>query len=117
MKKYMILWLITTGQGTQVALASRLGAVLFTLGKILRFFFFLIFLILLAGRTQGLAGYSLWQVIFVFLTFNVVDTLAQFFMREVYRFRSQIITGGFDYTLTKPISPLFRFHSLIKLGT
>ena len=33
MKKYLILWLIITGQGTQVALASRLGAVLFTLGK------------------------------------------------------------------------------------
>ena len=97
MKKYITLWLITTGRATQVALASRLGAVLFTLGKILRFLFFLIFLILLTTRTKSLAGYSLWQVIFVFLTFNLVDILAQFFLREVYRFRSQIVSGSFDY--------------------
>src|SRR3989338_6451947 len=103
MKKYFTLWLITTGRATQVALASRLGAVLFTLGKILRFLFFLVFLILLVGRTQSLGGYSLWQVIFVFLTFNVVDILAQFFLREVYRFRTQIISGSFDYVLTKPM--------------
>src|SRR5206468_966378 len=47
-------------------------------------------------------------MIFFFITFNIIDTLPQFFLRDVYRFRQQIINGYFDYTLIKPMSPLFK---------
>jgi len=107
-KKYLKVWFLLTINVSQIAFLSRFGAILFIFGKILRFSFFLIFLILLQAKTQSIAGYSLWQIIFFFATFNLVDTIPQFFWREVYRFRSYVISGNFDYFLTKPFSPLFR---------
>lgn len=107
-KKYFKIWLFLTIRVSQIALVSRFGAVLFIIGKILRFSFFLIFLILLQTRSRGIEGYSLWQIIFFFATFNLIDTLPQLFFREVYRFRSYITSGEFDFFLTKPVSPLFR---------
>lgn len=108
MKRYLKTWFIFTSRVTEIAFASRLGVVFFTLGKVFRFVFFLIFLLLLSSRIEDVAGYTLWEVILFYLTFNLIDTLTQFFFREVYKFRQYIITGNFDYILTKPLSPLFR---------
>lgn len=87
---------------------SKLTLVIFLTGKVLRFVFFVGFLYFLVKGTNTLAGYSLNQTIFFFLTFNVVDVLAQFLFREVYRFRPQIVSGSFDLVLSKPLSALFR---------
>lgn len=106
--RYLLLWIRVTIQTTQVAFASRLGVILFTIGKLLRFVFFIIFLFLITSKTKTLGGYTIWEVILFFLTFNVVDIIAQFLWREVYRFRSYIVSGSFDMVLTKPISPLLR---------
>lgn len=108
MKKYLRTWWLLTSFASQIAFQSRFGAILFLLGKMLRFFFFLFFLFLLGSKTQVVAGYSIWQIIFFFATFNLIDSLAQFFLREVYRFRTYIVKGYFDYILTKPLNPLFR---------
>lgn len=108
MKKYLKIWLKMSFLSFQIALASRFGAILFILGKLIRFAFFLVFLSLLAAKTKTIAGYSLWQIIFFFATFNLIDSLTQFFLREVYRFRSYVVSGNFDLILSKPISPLFR---------
>lgn len=108
MEKYIKLWVVMTSRVTQVAFASRFGVIFFTLGKIVRFLIFLLFLVLLVSKTKTLVGYTVWQVILFFITFNFVDIIAQFFLREVYRFRSYIVSGNFDYTLIKPLSPLFR---------
>ncbi len=85
-----------------------MGAALFLLGKILRFLFFLGFLVLLVSRTKLLAGYNIWQVILFYLTFNFIDSVTQMLFRDVYRFRQQIITGNFDLLLVKPVNSLFR---------
>lgn len=106
--KYLRLWWLYTVYSTQIGFVSRLGVVIFMLGKILRFFFFFFFLLIIASKTKSIAGYTLWQIIFFFATYNLIDTLPQLLMREVYRFRSQVVTGMFDYTLMKPFSPLFR---------
>lgn len=108
MKRYLKIWWILTIRATQVAFASRFGAVIFITAKILRFLFFLFFLLLIAGKTKSIAGYSVWQIVFFFATFNLIDSLAQFFLREVYRFTTYIRVGFFDYILTKPFSALFR---------
>lgn len=92
----------------QIAFESRLGVIIFTFGKLLRFGLYLFFLIVLLSKTQTLAGYSVSQVLLFFATFNFIDTSAQFLLREVYRFRRHIISGYFDYTLLWPISPLFK---------
>lgn len=108
MKKYIKLWWIYTLRMTQIAFTSRLGVVIFTVGKVLRFILYLFFLYALVSRTNSLAGYSLWQVLLFFATFNFIDTTAQFFLRDVYRFRNHVISGYFDTYLIKPMSPLFK---------
>ena len=48
------------------------------------------------------------QAVIFYLTYNLIDTTAQLFFREVYRFRQQVVSGDFDLVLVKPSSPLFR---------
>lgn len=106
--RYFWLWWQFTKITTQVALQSRFGAIVFLIGKFLRFGFFLLFLVLLVTKTKGIAGYSFWEVLFFFATFNLLDSIPQFLWREVYRFRTYVMRGFFDYIITKPVSPLFR---------
>lgn len=106
--RYFRLWWQFTKITTQVAFQSRFGAIVFLIGKFLRFGFFLLFLVLLVAKTKGIAGYSFWQVLFFFATFNLLDSIPQFLWREVYRFRTYVMRGFFDYIITKPVSPLFR---------
>lgn len=89
-------------------LLDRWNAGLFLLGKFLRFLFFTIFLLALFAKTPDIGGYSKYQMVFFFLTFNLLDTAAQLFYREVYRFRPMVVSGDFDLVLTKPMSALFR---------
>lgn len=107
-KKYLKIWWLMTLVSSRVAFVSRFGAIIFIIGKILRFASFLFFLFILSSEVKIIQGYTLWQMIFFFATFNLVDTLAQFFLREVYRFRYYVVSGNFDYILIKPLSPLFR---------
>lgn len=86
--------------------AGLLG--LFLTGKVLRFGFFLAFLFFLIKEAGSLVGYNTNQVIFFFLTFNLIDISAQFLFREVYRFRQLVVSGDLDLVLVKPMSALFR---------
>lgn len=106
--RYFRLWWKFSKITTQIAFQSRFGAIVFLIGKFLRFGFFLLFLVLLVTKTNGIAGYSFWEVLFFFATFNLLDSIPQFLWREVYRFRSYVTRGFFDYIITKPVSPLFR---------
>lgn len=108
MKKYFNVWLKLTSASFQYFFVSRIGAILFLFGKVLRFIFFLFFLIILLLRTQVFAGYNLWQVILFYLTFNFIDSATQMTFREVYRFRQQVVSGNFDLILVKPVNSLFR---------
>lgn len=107
LKRYLKIWWMLTRNSFSIVLGHRGSLLIFFTGKILRFTFFLIFLFFLIEGAKNLAGYSANQVIFFFLTFNVVDVLSQFLFREVYRFRSKVISGDFDLTLVKPLNPLF----------
>lgn len=92
----------------QTFFISRVSATLFLLGKILRFIFFLIFLVILVNKTKVLAGYNIWEVSLFYLTFNFIDSTTQMLFRDVYRFRQMILTGNFDLLLVKPMNSLFR---------
>lgn len=105
---YTRLWWIMSKNSFLSFLQNRFGIVIFLTGKVLRFLFFLGFLFYLLKTTKTLAGYDLNQTVFFFLTFNLIDTGTQFLFREVYRFRPLVINGGFDLTLSKPFSALFR---------
>jgi ABC-2 type transport system permease protein len=106
--RYLKVWWLMSRNSFMGMISQRLGASIFLTGKLLRIGFFLAFIYLLLKGTGTLAGYNLNQTIFFFLTFNLVDIIAQFLFREVYRFRPLIISGSFDLVMTKPISPLFR---------
>ena len=108
MRKYVYTWWKLTSNAAQMALVSRAGAIIFLFGKFLRFGFFFFFLTVLIAKTKTIAGYSQWEIFLFYLTFQLVDVIPQFFLREVYRFRQQIVSGSFDYYLVKPFSPLFR---------
>lgn len=107
MKEFKIWWLYTVNSFQQT-LTNRSLVVIFLTGKVLRIVLFAIFLNFLLKGTQGLAGYSSQQVIFFYLSFNLVDTLAQLLFREVYRFRQLVVTGNLDLVLSKPLNPLLR---------
>jgi ABC-2 type transport system permease protein len=107
LKYYSKIWWMLTRDSFSVVLGQRAALSFFLLGKIIRFSFFIGFLYFLILGTQNLAGYSSNQAIFFFLVFNVVDVLAQFLYREVYRFRPKIVSGDFDLTLVKPANALF----------
>jgi len=106
--KYLSLWFLLSKYSFLVALTSRFGAVIFLLGKILRFLIQTFFIYILISRTKVFAGYTLSQAFLFYLIFNLIDTTTQFLYREVYRFRPQIVSGSFDLTLAKPVNPLFK---------
>lgn len=105
---YFRIWLIMSKNAFLVMLNNKKLFFLFLLGKTLRFGFFTAFLYFLVIGSDRLAGYTVTQIIFFFLTFNIVDIVSQFLFREVYRFRHLVVTGDFDLILAKPYNSLFR---------
>ncbi|HSW48438.1 MAG TPA: ABC-2 family transporter protein [Candidatus Saccharimonadales bacterium] len=106
-KSYIKIWWKLTLATTQISLQSRFGTFIFLIGKIMRFSFFLFFLIVLVTKTKAIAGYSIWEIVLFYATFNLLDSLPQFFFRNVYRFREQVLNGYFDNLLLKPLPSLF----------
>ena len=86
MFKYLKVWLILCSSSFQSFFVSRVGSVLFLTGKILRFLFFLVFMILLVSKTRVLAGYNIWEAVLFYLTFN----LASVFIQNVFNIRAHI---------------------------
>src|SRR3990167_5558907 len=108
MNKYLTVWTKTALLSIQATFANRLGALLFTLGKILRFILFIAFLIILNSQITLIGGYTLNQMMIFFLMFNLFDLFGQVFFRGIYWFRNQVISGEFDGKLIKPMNPLFQ---------
>lgn len=107
MKSFKV-WLKYTTSALQTAAANRFSFVFMITGKLTRIILFLIFLNFIFDGTRTLAGYTKEQIIFFYLSFNLLDTLSQLFFREVYRFRQLVVTGNLDLVLVKPINPLIR---------
>ena len=105
---YLRIWWLMSKNSMVSVFYAKLALAIFLVGKILRISFFVIFLYFLVSGTETLAGYSLNQTIFFFLTFNLVDITSQFLFREVYRFRPLVVSGSFDLVLVKPVNALFR---------
>lgn len=88
-------------------LSNRIDGITYLLGKVLRFGFFLLFIVSIFRHTDSLAGYSRDEVLLFFLTFNFIDVMTQVFFRGVYVFKHDIRLGSLDYTLIKPVNALF----------
>jgi len=105
---YLKIWSLMSRNAFLIVLAQKKVLLIFLVAKVFRIIFYIIFLFFLVKGSQTIAGYNSTQTIFFFLSFMVVDTTAQFFFREVYRFRPLIVSGDFDLILTKPMNSLFR---------
>lgn len=80
----------------------------YLLGKIIRMAFFFIFILSLFRITPAFAGYSVAGGTLIFVTYNLIDILAQaFFFRGFHQLQNFVRRGTFDRILTYPISPLF----------
>lgn len=108
MKRNITIFRLFSKYALKSALLHPVGALLFTFGKLIRFVLFFFFVFFLVSKTSTLKGYSVDQAIVFYLTFNVIDTTAQLFFREVYRFRQLVVSGDLDGILVKPYHPFLR---------
>lgn len=106
-KKYTHVWKQLSACAVGSYLSNRIDSFCYFIGKLTRFIFFLILIYSIFRFTNTLAGYTKYEVILFFLTFNLMDVLAQAFFRGIYYFKNDIRSGNFDYIISKPINPLF----------
>ena len=107
-KRDLFIFTLFSKYAVKSVLLHPSGAVLFTLGKIIRFVVLFLFVFFLVSRTSTLKGYSVNQAIIFYLTFNIIDTASQLLFREVYRFRQLVVSGDLDGVLVKPYHPFLR---------
>ena len=106
--KYIRIWKRLAIMGFKIQTGHPLSSSGYLLGKLVRIIFFIVFLVAIFQHTQALAGYTLAEVALFFLTFNLVDILAQLFFRGIYGIRALIREGDFDYFLIQPANVLYR---------
>jgi len=108
MNKNIKLFFLFSRNSLRTTLQARTGIWLFLIGKIFRFAFFFLMIMVIFGKTKMIRGYSLPQMLVFYLIFNLIDTFTQTVFREVYRFRYKVVTGSFDLTLVKPFHPFVK---------
>ncbi len=113
MKKYYKVWKQLSSCAISSYLSNRIDSSCYFAGKIIRFAFFLLLIFSIFKFTDTMAGYGKYEVILFFLTFNLMDTLAQAFFRGIYYFKNDVRKGNFDYVISKPVNPLF--YSLARM--
>jgi len=106
--KLLKIWLMVSSRAAQSQLINPYSALIFVLGKLIRFVLFFVFLFKILSTSGSLAGHGPEVVIVFFLVFNLIDILTQFLFRGVYRFRPLIVSGDYDLDLLKPLPSFFR---------
>lgn len=107
-KTYIKVWLrLTKLRLIEQIINTRIGGIFFLIGKIIRVVFQVIFIYLIITQTNAIAGYTLYEALFVLFTLNITGTLVQMLLRGVYMFRQRIVDGTFDFFLLNPLNELF----------
>lgn len=107
-KFYTKVWWFMAKNSVRSWLSKKESVAVFLTGKIVRYIFYFGFLYFLVKESNGILGYSPEQTLFFTATYSLIDTLGQFFFRNVYTFKQQVVSGDFDLILVKPVNPLFR---------
>lgn len=108
MKHNFHIFFLFAHNSMRVTTQGRIGVVIFTLGKVIRFAFMFFLLFFIFSKTRVLKGYTFQEAALFYMIFNLVDTLSQILFREVYRFRSLVVSGSLDTILLKPYHPFLR---------
>ena len=92
----------------RVDLAAGWQVGLFLAAKLVRIWLFYLILQQVMSKVDTLGGYSGPQVILIYFTFVLVNTLSQMLFRGVYHFRNIVLSGGLDGLMLRPVSLLFQ---------
>ena len=111
MRKYITVWWRLAQMAFLMQFANRWSSLGWLGGKLVRLVFFIVFIAAIFHHVSSVAGYSLEQVALFFLTFNLVDIVAQIFLRGIYMIGRDIREGDLDFYLIQPVNPLFRVCS------
>src|SRR5689334_12379638 len=112
LKKYLKLWWILCLCSFRTQMSNSLASSGYLIGKLVRFGFFLAYLLAIFHHLPGLKGYDMPSVVLFFMTFNLIDVGAQFLFRGLYGVKTLIDEGDFDKILTQPAHVLFRISSM-----
>src|SRR3989344_4712368 len=102
---YWKIWWTSSILSVESVLENRLGVAFLLSGKIVRFIFFIFFLVIINRQVQQIAGYSLNQMITFFLMFNLLDLFGQLFFRGIYWFRDQGVKRIVFFKMPKAGNP------------
>ena len=111
LRKYISIWTRLAQMAFMMQVANRLASLGWLGGKCVRLIFFVIFIAAIFQHVPQVGGYSLTEIAFFFLTFNIVDILSQLFFRGIYMIGRDIREGDMDFYLIQPVNPLFRIAS------
>lgn len=106
--RYWQVWKLQALNAVQITFVNRGTNALFFLGKIIRLAMSLALLYLIRENVSAFSGYSVDEMIVFFLMYQFIDVSTQAVFRAVYRFGREVRTGEFDFTLIRPINPLFQ---------
>ncbi|MBI2069880.1 MAG: ABC-2 family transporter protein [Elusimicrobia bacterium] len=108
LRRYGRIWFRLAQMSFAEVWATRINSLGWLLGKLVRLIFFFMFIVAIFRHTNSLRGYTLPEAALFFLTFNLVDLMAQLFFRGIYGIRRIVVEGELDYYLLHPANPLFR---------
>ena len=111
MKRYWTVWKRLAVMAFLMQFTNRWSSLGWLGGKFVRLAFFVLFIVSIFRHVPSVAGYSLEAVALFFLTFNLVDIVAQILIRGIYMVGRDIREGDMDFYLIQPINPLFRVCS------
>lgn len=105
---YWRFWRQAASNSLQETFVNRATNVLFFLGKCVRLLFSLLFILAIKQNLHFFGAYTTNQLLLFFLTYQIISVVTQAVFRGVYSFAYSIRRGEFDFTLLKPINPLFQ---------
>lgn len=107
-KTYARIWWLLSLNAASEFFVNRATNLFFLTGKTIRFTISLVFLWMIREQIGSFERYTTDQLVIFFLTYHVLDLIGQAFFRGVYTFSQKIRSGEFDFSLMKPLSPLFQ---------
>ncbi|HLD60949.1 MAG TPA: ABC-2 family transporter protein [Patescibacteria group bacterium] len=113
MHKYLRIWKQLTSNAFSSYTSNRINSASFMLAKLLRFAALWFMIISIFKFTDSFVGYSKYEILLFYVTFNFIDVITQAFFRGIYMFSRDINRGSFDAILARPVNPLF--YSLTRL--
>ncbi len=107
MKKYWRVWKKLVENSVAIYAGTLVDSISFFIGKAVRFGFLYLMVVSLFHFSSSFAGYTRYEALLFFVTFNLVDISSQALFRGIYLFVRDVTTGNFDFSLVKPLNPLF----------